>query len=219
MAATAEAPAGRREQNKARTRAQILDAARAVFVEIGYDAATVRDILRRTHLATGTFYNYFPDKQSVLLALVEEETRRARTRLRQARARAKSVEAFLRLAFQAYFDFIARDRVIFELLRRNAGVLRSLDVEATGFGAGVDELRRDLEAAIAAGRLPSMDVEYMTAAIAGVAFELGVKMVERSRIDADGTAAFATSLFLGAFERMQRAPRGARKEKRNVTSR
>src|ERR1019366_10095935 len=51
---------GRREQTKAQNRATILHAAREVFAELGYDAAGVRDISRRTDLASGTFYNYFP---------------------------------------------------------------------------------------------------------------------------------------------------------------
>ena len=52
---------GRRERTKQANRAAILDAARDVFAEIGYGAATVRDVIRRTGLAAGTVYNYFPD--------------------------------------------------------------------------------------------------------------------------------------------------------------
>ena len=39
---------GRREQNKAENRTALLKAARAVFAEMGYGAASVRDIVRRT---------------------------------------------------------------------------------------------------------------------------------------------------------------------------
>ena len=49
---------GRREQTKAANRAAILEAALEVFGELGYDAASVRDVIRRTDLASGTFYNY-----------------------------------------------------------------------------------------------------------------------------------------------------------------
>src|ERR1051325_9333576 len=76
----AEAPRrasdGKRERNKAQNRAEILDAAREVFTELGYDAATVRDIIRKTRLASGTFYNYFPDKESVFRALLQESEER-----------------------------------------------------------------------------------------------------------------------------------------------
>ena len=45
---------GKREQTKLANRQAILDAARAVFRELGYEVATVRDIIRRTGLSVGT---------------------------------------------------------------------------------------------------------------------------------------------------------------------
>ena len=76
---------GRRERTKAANRAAILDAARTVFAEQGYDGASVRDIIRRTELASGTFYNYFPDKDTIFVALIEETGEEARRRVRNAR--------------------------------------------------------------------------------------------------------------------------------------
>ena len=64
--------AGRREERKAQNRAKLLAAARKVFAEKGLGAATARDIVRETDLATGTFYNYFDSKEEVFLALIEE---------------------------------------------------------------------------------------------------------------------------------------------------
>ena len=63
---------GRRDDTKAANRAAILEAGREVFAEHGYDAIGVRDIVRGTALASGTFYNYFPDKEAVFRAIVEE---------------------------------------------------------------------------------------------------------------------------------------------------
>ena len=63
---------GRRAFNRADNRAAILQAARQVFAELGFGGATVRDIIRRTNLATGTFYNYFDSKESVFSALNDE---------------------------------------------------------------------------------------------------------------------------------------------------
>ena len=77
------AATGRRERTKAANRAALLAAARDVFGELGYEAVGVRDIVRRTDLASGTFYNYFPDKEAVFRAVVEEtgaEARAARPR-------------------------------------------------------------------------------------------------------------------------------------------
>src|SRR5262249_8820080 len=138
MHADDSAESGKRAQNKARNRAEILAAARAVFVEIGYDAASIRDIVARTDLAPGTFYNYFPDKRSVLVAIVRESGAEGARRVREARARASSLGEFVYHGFRAYFEFIgSHDRLTFELMRRNASTLRSLGLDETGFTLGL----------------------------------------------------------------------------------
>src|SRR3954452_16299340 len=75
--------AGRRERTKAANRAAILEAARRVFGDLGYGAASVRDVIRGTDLAAGTFYNYFPDKEAVFRALLDEVGAEARRRVRE----------------------------------------------------------------------------------------------------------------------------------------
>src|SRR6478672_11712494 len=101
------APAdGKRERNKAQNRHDILVAAREVFTELGYDAATVRDIIRRTRLASGTFYNYFPDKESVFRALLRQSEERRLDWLRKVERGGGSFEEYLRDTFRAYFEFV-----------------------------------------------------------------------------------------------------------------
>src|SRR5690348_2575415 len=95
---------GKRERNKAHNRGEILDAAREVFTELGYDAATVRDVIRRTQLGSGTFYNYFPDKESVFRELLRESEARRLEWLAKVE-RGGGYVRFLRDSFRAYFDF------------------------------------------------------------------------------------------------------------------
>jgi AcrR family transcriptional regulator len=199
----AASPPGRREATKAQNRAAILDAAREVFAELGYDAAGVRDIIRRTELASGTFYNYFSDKEAVFRAVVDASAREVRARLIEARSRARSLEAFVGDAYRAWFDWLVQDRLMFELMKRNSGVIRTLFGDPI-LGSGVDELLLDLTAAIDRGDVPPHDADYMAGAMAGVAMELGVRMIEREPADVEGAAAFATELFLGGIERLGR---------------
>jgi AcrR family transcriptional regulator len=130
------APPGRRAATKEANRAAILRAGREVFADLGYGAATVRDIVRRTDLATGTFYNYFPDKEAVLRTLVDGIAAEARRRVRAARRAATTADGFVRDGYRAYFGFIADDPQTFALLRRNAGTIRTLFGEPV-IGAGI----------------------------------------------------------------------------------
>jgi AcrR family transcriptional regulator len=194
---------GRREATKAANRAAIVAAAREVFAELGYGAATVRDIVRRTGLASGTFYNYFPDKESVLRALVEDAAVEVRRRVRAQRARARTLEDFLAGGFRAYLEYLAADRAMFELVRRNSGTIRAL-FDTPAVGAGVHELAEDLAAAADAGLAPAIDAQYAARAIVGAVFEVGARMLDASPPDIDGAVTFLTELFVGGLERLAR---------------
>src|SRR3954462_12388777 len=171
------AAAGRREATKHANRSAILDAAREVFADLGFGAASVRDIVRRTDLATGTFYNYFPDKESVLRALVEESADEARLRVRAARRQGTTLESFVGEGFRAYFAYLLEDRDTAELLRRNAGTIRSMYDEPSVL-AGTAELEEDLRDGIAAGVVPAHDTGVTAAAMVGAGLEVGTRVLE-----------------------------------------
>jgi AcrR family transcriptional regulator len=192
---TGLATSGRREATKAANRAAILAAGRDVFAELGYGAASVRDIVRRTELAAGTFYNYFPDKEAVFRALVHEVGAEARRRVRAARQAAVTPRGFVEDAYRAYFSFIVEDAARAAFLTRNASAIRVM-FEQSEAPAGIDELAADLRAAIAAGLLPELDAELCAAAMVAVALELGQRLTERARPDVEGATGFATRLFL-----------------------
>ena len=198
------AESGKRQQNAIRNRNAILQAAREVFCELGYGAATVRDIIRRTDLATGTFYNYFPDKQAVLRVLVEDFHRELRRRVHEARTSASTFEEMLRSAFGACFQFFVEDEVILELLMRNAGEIFEL-TSATALEPAVEELALDLAAKAREGVGPSLDSPYLAAAMVAVATELAYRIVRQDPADVEGATAFATALFLGGVERIARS--------------
>jgi AcrR family transcriptional regulator len=203
--------ANKREQTKARNRAVILDAARSVFVDLGYDAATIRDIVARTQLAPGTFYNYFPDKRSVLVALMAEASAQATDRARDARSRAGSLEELVYFGFRAYFEFIASDPTMFELMRRNASTLRTLGIDETGFATSIAELRADLQAAITRGTLPTIDLRYVPSAVTAIAFEVGAEMATSTPPDVEGATEFCARLCLGGIEQLKRTVRNKEK--------
>jgi AcrR family transcriptional regulator len=198
---TATAAGGKRERTKAANREAILVAARRVFSDIGYGAASVRDVVRETDLATGTFYNYFPDKESVLRALVDEITVEARARVRAARMAATTLEEFVSGGFRAYFEFLAEDPDTVALMRRNSGTIRAM-FDEPALGAGIDELRADLETAVTQGRIPPHDADLMAMAMVGAGVEIGLHMVERDPPDVERAVSFVTDVFLGAFERL-----------------
>jgi len=59
---------GRREDNKARTRQQLIDTGLRQFREKGFDHTRVQDIVAAVGVSQATFFNYFPTKQAILEA-------------------------------------------------------------------------------------------------------------------------------------------------------
>lgn len=203
MAVSVEAQPGRREQTKAANRAAILIAARAVFGELGYGAASVRDIVRGTDLAAGTFYNYFPDKASIFRALVDDIGAEARVRVRAARRSAASPSSFVEDGYRAYFSYIVEDPDNHAFLQRNAGTIRTLFDDGQ-IPLGTEDLAEDLRAGIAAGHLPPVDVEYAAHVMMAIGLELGVRLMQRDPPDVQGATRFAADLLLGGLERAAR---------------
>ena len=55
-------------------RRQILDGARKVFLDLGFDGASMGEIARAAGVSKGTLYVYFTDKNRLFEAIVEEES-------------------------------------------------------------------------------------------------------------------------------------------------
>ena len=195
---------GRREQNKAENRAALLKAARAVFAEMGYGAAGVRDIVRRTDLASGTFYNYFKDKAEIFEAVVGEMTVELLKRQRSGgRTTARTAEEFFRAHASVYLHFVAADPEILSFARNNVTPIRML-LEKPDLQVLAHALYADVGAAMERGILPKVDLGYLVAALTGLIFELSVMMVSREPVDPDAVAEFATRLMMGGLDKVPR---------------
>ncbi|WP_269515321.1 TetR/AcrR family transcriptional regulator [Brevundimonas subvibrioides] len=63
----------RRQAAKVRTRQKVLDAARGLFAERGYEPATIRDIARGAGMSTGAVFANFQDKAELFEAVLTED--------------------------------------------------------------------------------------------------------------------------------------------------
>lgn len=190
---------GKRERNKRANRAAILEAAQVVFMERGYDAVTIRDVVRRTDLAAGTFYNYFRTKEALFRALVEDRVRSLTEELKRVRGAARSLDEFIHGAYLAAFTAVAQDPVLYGLMLRNEAAVRQLYQESV-MGISTRALRADIEDAIRRGIMPKLDAEYLASALFGAGYEMARVLAGSAIKDPARTAAFATRLFLGGIQ-------------------
>ncbi|MCI4644978.1 MAG: TetR/AcrR family transcriptional regulator [Hyphomonadaceae bacterium] len=190
---------GRRAQAKAANREAILEAARAVFARMGMESATVRDIIRETDLAAGTFYNYFKSKEEVVKALAELSTSRFRPRLAKVRAAAPDVKSYIRAAFHAYFSFLKDENETALRLGASQMKLAAVRYDTPEMDAVLTEVRCALDSFFDEADSPHFDTEYITAAAVGIALEFGDLMLRRHPVDVDGATRVASELFLSGI--------------------
>jgi AcrR family transcriptional regulator len=199
-------PVGKREQTKVQNRQAILDAAREVFGEMGYETATVRDIIRRTGLAAGTFYNYYRSKEEVFAALSDDGARRFAPILKAIRAQSHAdFEVFVRRAIEAYFEFLADEHASWIARRPPEEPHVHVRGETPEMAAVFNEVKDAIEEAVAAGKGALADPDYIAAACIAVAREVGDKMLERRPFDTEGAAEFATAMILGGLKGLPRS--------------
>jgi AcrR family transcriptional regulator len=188
---------GRREERKAQNREKLLTAARKVFSEKGLGEATARDIVRETDLASGTFYNYFSDKDDAFRALLGEMAEQSRALVRaQRRAAGLSVEQRVAGAYRAYFEWAVEERELFQVFRLNAGAI-ALMPDSNLFEMGIVELFEDLRDWEEAGDLPAVDLDYLATATVAIGFQVATHLVDREPPDVDGATRFCTRMFMG----------------------
>jgi AcrR family transcriptional regulator len=198
-------PPGKRELTKVANRQAILDAAREVFGELGYEAATVRDIIRRTGLAAGTFYNYYRSKEEVFAALADDGARRFNPILKSLRGQGHSFETFVQLAIGAYFNFLADEHRNW-VARRPAGEPHlHFRGETPEMAAVFAEVRDALAEAVAQRSGPLADPDFMAAACIAIARDVGDRMLERRPIDTAGAAQFVVSMILTGLKGLPKA--------------
>ncbi|HKV57591.1 MAG TPA: helix-turn-helix domain-containing protein [Ktedonobacteraceae bacterium] len=68
-------------RRRARTRSDLLAAARKVFAERGYHEASIADITSEADVGVGTFYLHFRDKDAIFNTLIEEQYMHIRQRV------------------------------------------------------------------------------------------------------------------------------------------
>ncbi|MGH8445707.1 MAG: TetR/AcrR family transcriptional regulator [Solimonas sp.] len=199
----ADASPGKRERNKEANRAAILDAARRCFIDGGYETVTIRDVIRATGLAAGTFYNYFPDKESVFRALTDARLIHLEERIHASRQRATSIEGFFHDAYLGGLQEVQADPDFFAMMFRNEPVLRELYNDNI-FGLMLRSLKDDLRDAIARGVFPQTDTELLTAISFGAGYELCRLMAEQPQREPEALADYVTRLFLEGVASLRR---------------
>lgn len=113
---SAESATNRRQKRVVRTRRRLKDAALGVFSEKSVDAATIEEITAKADLGKGTLYEYFEDKEEIVVTLIEEAVEHLIDRIRACDPAPASIEDMLEHLLNVHYEFSINAREEFLLL-------------------------------------------------------------------------------------------------------
>lgn len=161
------------------TKQRILEAAATVFSEKGYYAAAVDDIVVESDTSKGSFYHFFPSKQGIFLALIDQMYKELLRRVEKAIDRERGALAKVDAALRTVLGEFARRRRLAKLLL----------IEAAGLGHAFNDklfelhtkfavlVARYLDEAVEEGSIEPLDTTLAAFAWLGAVNEVVMRWV------------------------------------------
>ncbi|GMQ79383.1 MAG: TetR/AcrR family transcriptional regulator [Anaerolineae bacterium] len=170
----------RTRQKKDAKRTAMMQAAVRVFADKGYQSATIRDIVDAAGVAVGTFYFYFPDKETLFVYLYDETADFLLQAIQQAlRGRATLPKQFS-TAIQAYFNIGVFDPAIVHLiLIGGVGAVPALVEKQAEYRKSLVQIwQQPLDRALEKGLIPEQNTRRSAEALAGAIDEVILNLLD-----------------------------------------
>lgn len=143
-----EKPARRSQADRrAETRAKLLQAARELFVELGFSETATPDIARKAGVTRGALYHHFADKIDLFRALAEEEARAIAEHIDRETREISDPKVAMEKGSDAFFEAMLFPGRVRLLMEDAPAVLGHSAAVALTRANGSEELREGLRQA------------------------------------------------------------------------
>lgn len=174
---------GVRETNKTKNRRLILEAGIKVFIAKGVAETTVRDIIRSTGLASGTFYNYFKSKEDVLVAIFDDFAKEIGKNIRIDDTQPSNFEDFLRIKVTRFFKFVSSKPEIYMIMSNNHNLVNNFSINTPQIILEIDYLKEEIKDGIKKGIFPNFDVDLFALVIRPITDAVAQEMIAQKKIN------------------------------------
>ena len=158
---------GRGTRRRARTRVELLRAARQVFAKRGYHDASIAEITELADVGVGTFYLHFRDKDEIFTTMLAGGMRELRDQVRAEAEEAEQAapERAFPTALRAIFRYAYAERELFQIAlsgeRRLSATLKAQSYMIDGFTQAFEWLQSQ-------GQLDGFEVPLLARFITGI---------------------------------------------------
>lgn len=155
----------RQETEKESLRQEILDAARDLFVELGYERVSMRKIAERIGYSATTIYLYFRDKHDLLNQICTQTFLRLERNISAIHELSDNPLEKLRSGMREYIHFGLKNPKQYTLVFITPLPRDHVDDETNAGDAAFNTLRRAVRECAEAGSLRSDDIETLSQSI------------------------------------------------------
>lgn len=185
-------------------RQQIIAAAEALFSERSYGNTKISEIAKEAGVGIGTFYRYFPNKETVLLELLESLTGNIKHNLKQIRLGIENLTplehiARIRKTFEVVFsELLSRPKIVLTLLRSGFGASEKVnELLWSVLEEIVDDLVITISRVESVGLIQVNEKKALCHGVAGMVMQLVHKIIVEGTPSKDEAVNLCTRLTVG----------------------
>lgn len=167
----ASKPEGRVARKRAQTRANILHAARSLFIERGIDSPSIAEIAAAADVSVGAFYLQFKDRENLVDVLLSESIESIRSRLLAEIAEQPVGASLLPAAIRALLTTAYEERQLFALVIAERGRLAHGLQARKGL---IEQFTLLLRAQTGGGDIDGMNPEIVARMMTGIVLQAGM---------------------------------------------
>lgn len=176
------------QEKRARTRAQLLTAARALFAVRSWASVTIDDLVHEAGVAKGTFYVHFEDMHALTVAVADDLISEFDELIQPERTSVSNPLLRIALGCNAFIEAALDDPAWGSLVARMARSYPSVGETARA------RLREDLTEALKEAPLPGLSVNLALEAVVGVVLQTVAAVGEGRLTRGDRKGAVAAAL-------------------------
>ena len=187
-------------------REQLLDVARSLFAERGFDAASVEEIAHRANVSKPVVYEHFGGKEGIYAVVVDREMSALLSRMTAALAGDAHPRALLERAARALLDYVDSSADGFRIMVRDSPVATSTGT----FASLLSDIASQVEHILAVqfdtrGYDPKLAALYSQALVGMVALT-GQWWLEVRKPKKDDVAAHLVNLAWNGLSHLEKKP-------------
>ena len=189
----------KRQLNKKRNREIFILAAKDTFTKMGVDKSSIRQITKITNLGSGTFYNYFRNKNSVFIVINERFVQEFSEFFMKEIEKADTFERIIKIAFKSWFSWILSDEKKYLFIKNNKNYLLDIKWQKKNSKEYIilqDKIFKFILETSKKTKFPNNDISLMITSVIAVAVSLGEEILLNDEIQLENVTDFATKLFL-----------------------